>query len=112
MMVFLISERRTIRYHQNRNNNLSKSNDRSQAQDTNEPILNQILERLAVIERYLQSNGAKDSSRRQTVRRGVGFICQSPQHFLQDCPVYKKCIDEFQASNGQESGNENPSALY
>ena len=100
------------RYHQNRNNNKSKSNDRSQAQDTNEPILNQILERLEIIERCLQSNGAKDSSRRQTVRRGVGFICQSPQHFLQDCPVYKKCIDEFQASNGQESGNENPSALY
>ena len=100
------------RYHQNRNNNKSKSNDRSQAQDTNEPILNQILERLEVIERCLQSNGAKDSSRRQTVRRGVCFICKSPQHFLQDCPIYKKCIDEFQATNGQESGNENPSTLY
>ena len=35
---------------QNRNNNKSKSNDRAQAQDTNEPILKQILERLEEIE--------------------------------------------------------------
>ena len=100
------------RSHQNRNN-MSKSNDRTQAQDTNEHILNQILDRLEKLESCLQSIGARDSTRhRQPVRRGVCFICKSPQHFLQDCPIYKKCIDEFQVSNGQESGNENPSALY
>ena len=100
------------RYHQNRIN-MSKSNDRTQAQDTNGHILNQILDRLEKLESCLQSIGTGDSTRhRQPVRRGVCFICQSPQHFLQDCPIYKKCIEEFQVSNGQESGNENPSALY
>ena len=86
------------RSHQNWNN-MSKSNDGTQARDTN-----QILDRLEKLESCLQSIGARDSTRhRQPVRRGVCFICKSPQHFLQDCPIYKKCIDEFQVSNGRES---------
>lgn len=100
------------RSHHYRNSNKSRPNDKPQASDPTEVILKQILDRLEKLEGRSQPAGVKDSTRpKPYFRRGSCFICQSPEHFLLDCPIYKKCQSEIQASNGKVSGNENPSAL-
>lgn len=95
----------------NRNNNRPRPNDKPQTPNTIE-LLKQVLDRIEKLESRSQSVGVKDSTRpKPYYRRGTCFICQSPEHFLQDCPIYKKCQGEMQASNGQVSGNEDPSTL-
>lgn len=101
----------SARLYPNRNNNRSRPNDKSQTPNTTD-LLKQVLDRIEKLESRPQSVNVKDSTRsRSYFRRGTCFICQSPEHFLQDCPIYKKCQAEMQALNGKMSGNEDLSAL-
>ena len=98
-------------YH-NRSNNGPKSNDRAQPSATTEAILKQVLDRLEKLEGVTTSTATKESYQpKPYYRRSACFVCQSPEHFLKDCPIYQKCQAEMQATNGQVLGNENPSAL-
>ena len=93
-------------------NNKSKPNDKPQAPDTTEVMLKQVLDRLEKLEGTNPLTKAKESYQpKPYYRRGSCFICQSPDHYLKDCPIYKKCHTEMQATNGHVSESENPSAL-
>ena len=99
-------------YH-NRRNNGSKPNDTAQPSGTTEAILKQVLARLDKLEgATTTSTTSKESYYPEPYyRRRACFVCQSPEHFLKDCPIYQKRQAEMQATNGQVLGNENPPAL-
>ena len=86
--------------------------DKSQAQQSTEIMLKQVLDRLEKLESSTTTKVKGNSSFKPYYRRGSCFICQSPDHYMKECPIYQKCQEEMQGSNQQEfSGNDNPSAL-
>ena len=95
-------------------NNKSQSNNKSYPSNTTEIVLKQVLERLEKLEGGNSSKVQRNSNNNNPkpyYGRGTCFVCQSPDHFLRDCPIYKKCQSEMQSSNEAVSENENPSTL-
>ena len=95
-------------------NNKSQSNNKSYPSNTTEIVLKQVLERLEKLEDGNSSKVQRNSNNNNPkpyYRRGTCFVCQSPDHFLRDFPIYKKCQSEMQSSNEAVSENENPSTL-
>lgn len=95
----------------NRSYNKPRANDRSHSQSNTDQMLQQVLDRLDKLE-GAPTTRPRYSSYKPNYRRGACFVCQSPDHYLKDCPIFKKCQFEMQATGeGVVSENANPSAF-
>lgn len=94
------------RYNNNRQNATERPHTYTQQNTTQ--LLQQVLDRLEKLE-----GGTAVKARgpyRQNYRRGACFICQSTEHYMNDCPTYLKLQSDAQnANNGNVSENSQPS---
>ena len=91
-------KRRTVRgVHQSvSKNDVTVHDDEERKRTTNAEyiVLQQILERLEVLERDTKKN----SEQAPLTRRRQCYVCTSDAHIFRDCPVYKKC-QQLSATN-------------